>query len=54
MFTCIGRERGWPPTTRVQFERDAGPDGALCVGSPETVATKIARMVKRLAWRGST
>ena len=48
MFTRIGRERGWPPTTRPQFDREAGPTGALCVGSPETVATKIARMVKQL------
>lgn len=48
MFTRIGRERGWPPTTRAQFDREAGPAGALCVGSPETVATKIARMVKQL------
>jgi probable LLM family oxidoreductase len=48
MFTRIGRERGWPPTTRAQFDGEAGPAGALCVGSPETVATKIARMVKQL------
>ena len=42
MINRIGGERGWPPTTRAQFEREAGPDGALCVGSPETVAAKIA------------
>ena len=30
-------------STRAQFEREAGPDGALCVGSPETVAAKIVR-----------
>jgi probable LLM family oxidoreductase len=42
MINRIGGERGWPPATRAQFEREAGPDGALCVGSPETVATKIA------------
>ena len=54
MFTRIGRERGWPPTTRAQFEREAGPHGALCAGSPETVATKIARTVKLLGLRGST
>jgi probable LLM family oxidoreductase len=39
----IGRERGWPPITRDRFEAEAGPEGALFVGSPETVATKIAR-----------
>ncbi|HSP75610.1 MAG TPA: LLM class flavin-dependent oxidoreductase [Cryobacterium sp.] len=38
----IGRERGWGPVTRERFEHDAGPDGALFVGSPQTVATKIA------------
>lgn len=42
MMTRIGAERGWPPANRAQFEREAGPAGALCVGSPETVARKIA------------
>jgi probable LLM family oxidoreductase len=37
----IGRERGWPPTTRARFEEEAD-HGALHVGSPETVARKIA------------
>ena len=41
MMTRIGAERGWPPASRAQFEREAGPDGALCVGSPDTVARKI-------------
>jgi probable LLM family oxidoreductase len=48
MINRIGAERGWPKTTRAQFDREAGPDGALCVGSPDTVATKIARTVKLL------
>ena len=48
MINRIGGERGWPPTTRAQFEREAGPDGALCVGSPETVAAKIASTVRAL------
>jgi probable LLM family oxidoreductase len=48
MINRIGGERGWPPATRTQFEREAGPDGALCVGSPETVAAKIARTVSLL------
>ncbi|MGH1561826.1 LLM class flavin-dependent oxidoreductase [Mumia sp. DW29H23] len=39
----IGRERGWPPATRNDFAQAAGPDGPLYVGSPETVARKIAR-----------
>ncbi len=48
MMTRIGAERGWPPMTRDHFEREAGPDGALCIGSPETVAAKIIRTVKTL------
>ncbi|HEX5216403.1 MAG TPA: LLM class flavin-dependent oxidoreductase [Vicinamibacterales bacterium] len=48
MMTRIGRERGWPPMAREHFEREAGPDGALYVGSPETVATKIAATVQTL------
>jgi probable LLM family oxidoreductase len=48
MINRIGGERGWPPATRMQFEREAGPEGALCVGSPETVAAKIARTVRLL------
>lgn len=37
----IGRERGWPPYSRMRFQHDVGPEGALYVGSPETVARKI-------------
>ena len=48
MMTRIGGERGWPPITRAQFEREAGPDGALCVGSPDTVAAKITQTVRAL------
>jgi probable LLM family oxidoreductase len=48
MINRIGGERGWPPASRMQFEREAGPDGALCVGSPESVAAKIARTVRLL------
>jgi probable LLM family oxidoreductase len=48
MINRIGRERGWPPATRASFEREAGPDGALCVGSVDTVAAKIERTVKAL------
>ena len=47
-YTKIGRERGWPPTTRAQFDTGSGPDGALFVGSPETVATKIVRVARGL------
>jgi alkanesulfonate monooxygenase SsuD/methylene tetrahydromethanopterin reductase-like flavin-dependent oxidoreductase (luciferase family) len=48
MMNRIGRERGWSPVGREHFEREAGPSGALCVGSPETVAVKIARTVRAL------
>jgi len=48
MIARIGGERGWPPPTRAQFEREAGPHGALCVGSPETVAAKIANTARQL------
>jgi probable LLM family oxidoreductase len=48
MIARIGAERGWPPPNRAQFEREAGPDGALCVGAPETVAAKIAGTARLL------
>jgi len=44
----IGRERGWPPITRAQFDASTGPEGALFVGAPETVAAKIVDTVKAL------
>ncbi len=43
----IGRERGWSPMGRDQFEAEVA-QGALYVGSPETVARKIAATVKAL------
>jgi alkanesulfonate monooxygenase SsuD/methylene tetrahydromethanopterin reductase-like flavin-dependent oxidoreductase (luciferase family) len=48
MHSRIGRERGWPPLAREQFDAEAGPYGALMVGSPETVAHKIARSAREL------
>ncbi|WP_299926601.1 LLM class flavin-dependent oxidoreductase [uncultured Nocardioides sp.] len=48
VFTRIGRERGWPPYSRIQFEQAASAQGALFVGSPETVAQKIAWAVRTL------
>ena len=44
----IGAERGWGPMGRAEFDQQAGPDGSLYVGSPETVATKIAATVRAL------
>ena len=40
-FNRIGRERGWGPTSRAQFDATRGPKGALAVGDPETVAEKL-------------
>jgi probable LLM family oxidoreductase len=48
MHARIGAERGWPPMTREQFDAQAGPEGALAVGSPATVAAKIVRAVQGL------
>jgi probable LLM family oxidoreductase len=42
-FTKIGRERGWPPVTRLHYDGQRGPKGALLVGSPDEVAEKILR-----------
>ncbi|HEV7253189.1 MAG TPA: LLM class flavin-dependent oxidoreductase [Mesorhizobium sp.] len=37
----IGRERGWSPTSRAQFDAARSPRGALFVGDPESLAEKI-------------
>ncbi len=47
MFGRIGRERGWPPTTKDRY-LDEVRHGALYVGSPETVARKIAATLRDL------
>jgi probable LLM family oxidoreductase len=39
-FTRIGRERGWPPTTRAAFDAQRSEDGAFFIGDPDTVARK--------------
>ncbi len=39
----IGRERGWGPMTRDQYDLMRGPGGSLVLGDPETVAAKILR-----------
>ena len=43
----IGGERGWPPTSRAEFEHEI-ESGSLYVGSPETVARKIAATARAL------
>lgn len=47
MFGRIGRERGWPPVTKDRFLAEV-EQGSLYVGSPETVARKIAATVRAL------
>ena len=48
MMSRIGAERGWPAMTKQQFENAAGPNGALYVGSPESVATKVVNTARLL------
>jgi probable LLM family oxidoreductase len=47
-FARIGRERGWSPMTRADYDAQTGPTGAYFVGSPETVARKVAWAVRTL------
>lgn len=47
MYDRIGSERGWPPTTMDRFVAEI-EHGSLYVGSPETVAKKIAGAVTAL------
>ena len=42
-MSTIGRERGWGPMTRNQYELMSQPEGSLVIGDPETVAAKILR-----------
>lgn len=41
MFSRIGKERGWPPVTRAQFDATCAPTGALMVGGPDAITEKI-------------
>jgi probable LLM family oxidoreductase len=43
LWTKLGRERGWPPVTRGQFDALIAPRGVLVVGGPEQVAEKLLR-----------
>ena len=47
MRNRIGAERGWPPTSRAEFEHEV-ESGSLYAGSPETVAQKIASTARLL------
>lgn len=46
-FDRIGRTRGWPPVTREQFDHEIA-NGSLYIGSPETVAQKMAMSLRTL------
>lgn len=56
----IGRERGWSPPSREQFDFMAGPEGAFLVGGPEHVAAKMLQAsevlggVSRITFQMST
>ena len=39
----LGRERGWGPMTRQQYDLMRGPEGSLVLGSSDTVAAKLRR-----------
>ena len=43
LWTKLGRERGWPPVTKGQFDSLIAPRGVLVVGGPEQVAEKLLR-----------
>jgi probable LLM family oxidoreductase len=46
--TSVGKERGWPPVTRADFDAQRTPEGALLVGDAEEVVEKIVRHSKAL------
>ena len=39
----LGRERGWGPMTRIQYDMMRGRSGSLVLGDPQQVAEKILR-----------
>ncbi len=47
-MTEIGKERGWTKTTRMDFDAQRGPRGALLIGDPDEVVEKIVRHSKVL------
>jgi alkanesulfonate monooxygenase SsuD/methylene tetrahydromethanopterin reductase-like flavin-dependent oxidoreductase (luciferase family) len=48
VITQVSRTRGFRIPTKESFAHEIGPDGALYVGSPETVAQKIATNLRAL------
>jgi probable LLM family oxidoreductase len=47
-MTEIGKERGWPRMTRMDFDGQRGAQGALLIGDPDEVVEKIVRHSKVL------
>ena len=47
-FTDVGKERGWRPVTRADFDAQRGSQGALIIGDPDEVVKKIVRHSKAL------
>jgi probable LLM family oxidoreductase len=47
-FTEVGKERGWRPVTRADFDAQRGPQGALIIGDPDEAVKKIVRHSKAL------
>lgn len=60
LTATVGRERGWSPPSREQFDVMAGPEGAFLVGAPATVVEKVLRAdealggVSRITFQMST
>ena len=44
MMSRIGKERGWPPITRAQYDATRGVGGAFLIGSPEGVVEKVLQV----------
>lgn len=47
-FSKIGRERGWGPTTRAQYDALRGPTGALIIGGPNEIIAKVRHINESL------
>ena len=47
-FTDVGKERGWRPVTRADFDAQRGSQGALIIGDPDEVVKKVIRHSKAL------
>ena len=48
MFTKIGKERGFGPPVRAQYDAMLEPAGAFLIGAPDTVAAKVRRISEDL------